>query len=252
MKLKTAALAALTIAASAVCAHAQVTEPRETIAYDGARQIVDTCMTMARAKHWPIAIWVLDITGQPVYFASLGASEVGVTTAKFKAETALRTGNPSEQRAQSLTTPVGQLTTAKIGLFPVAGGIPLMKDGKLIGAVGAGGERGDAGRSPDHREDRPVPGGRRHPADEGRQAHRIGGRWRRTARERPVGGSDLRPGWHRRGVQEVALAAGNTTRASRPGAPPAKLASPRCSRATACTSASPSPLPGVERLRSRR
>lgn len=153
MRIRTIAISAALIvsaaSANAPSALAQVTEPRETIAYDGARQIVETCMTMARAKHWPIAIWVLDITGQPVYFASLGASEVGVTTAKFKAETALRTGNPSEQRAQSLTTPVGQLTTAKIGLFPVAGGIPLMKDGKLIGAVGAGGGRPENGQSVD-------------------------------------------------------------------------------------------------------
>ena len=149
MKTKTFAVAALALAASAVTARAQVTEPRETIAYDGARQIVDTCMTMAKAKHWPIAIWVLDITGQPVYFASLGASEVGVTTAKFKAETALRTGNPSEARAASLSTPVGQLTTEKIGLFPVAGGIPLLKGGKLIGAVGAGGGRPENGQSVD-------------------------------------------------------------------------------------------------------
>ena len=149
MKTTTLAIAALALAASGVSARAQVTEPRETIAYDGAKQIVDTCMTMARARHWPIAIWVLDISGQPVYFASLGASEVGVTTAKFKAETALRTGNPSEARAASLTTPVGQLTTARIGLFPVAGGIPLMKDGKLIGAVGAGGGRPENGQSVD-------------------------------------------------------------------------------------------------------
>ena len=148
MKIK-AAIAAFALTASGVSAHGQVTEPRETIAYDGARQIVDTCMTMARAKKWPIAIWVLDIAGQPVYFASLGASEVGVTTAKFKAETALRTGLPSEQRAQSVATPVGQTVTEKIGLFPVAGGIPLMKDGKLIGAVGAGGGRPENGQSVD-------------------------------------------------------------------------------------------------------
>src|SRR6201994_4247444 len=107
MKIK-AAIAAFALTASGVSAHGQVTEARETIAYDGAKQIVDTCMTMAHAKHWPIAIWVLDITGQPVYFASFGASEVGVTTAKFKGETALRTGRPSELRAASVATPVGQ------------------------------------------------------------------------------------------------------------------------------------------------
>jgi len=149
MKTTTLAIAVLTLAALSASARAQITEPRETIAYDGAKQIVETCMTMAKQKHWPIAIWVLDLAGQPVYFASLGASEVGVTTAKFKAETALRTGNPSEARAASLTTPVGQLTTARIGLFPVAGGIPLLKDGKLIGAVGAGGGRPENGQSVD-------------------------------------------------------------------------------------------------------
>ena len=148
MKIQSAVIAAIALA-SAGSANAQITEPRETIAYDGARQIVDTCMTMARAKNWPIAIWVLDVTGQPVYFASIGASEVGVTTARFKAETALRTGLPSEQRAQSVATPVGQTVTEKIGLFPVAGGIPLMKDGKLIGSVGAGGGRPENGRSVD-------------------------------------------------------------------------------------------------------
>ena len=149
MNIRTIVLAGFALAASGSMASAQVTEARETIAYDGAKQIVETCMGMARAKHWPIAIWVLDIAGQPVYFASLGASEVGVTTAKFKAETALRTGAPSEARVQGLTTPVGQLTTAKIGLFPVAGGIPLMKDGKLIGAVGAGGGKPENGQSVD-------------------------------------------------------------------------------------------------------
>ena len=149
MKPTTLAIAAIAALATSGAAHAQITKPMETIAYDGARQIVDSCMTMAKAKNWPIAIWVLDVTGQPVYFASRGASEVGVTTARFKADTALRTGLPSEQRAQSVATPVGQTTTEKIGLFPVAGGIPLMKDGKLIGAVGAGGGRPENGQSVD-------------------------------------------------------------------------------------------------------
>jgi glc operon protein GlcG len=149
MNTRIAVLAVLTLALPGAAARAQVTEARETIAYDGARQIVETCMTMARAKHWPIALWVLDITGQPVYFASLGATEIGVTTAKFKAETALRTGQPSEARAANLSTPTGQLTTQTIGLFPVAGGIPLMKGGKLIGAVGGGGGRPENGQSVD-------------------------------------------------------------------------------------------------------
>jgi glc operon protein GlcG len=149
MNIRIVAIAALGLTAWGVSASAQVTDTRESIAYEGARQIVDTCMTMAKARHWPIAIWVFDITGQPVYFASQGASEVGVTTARFKGETALRTGARSEARAANLSTPLGELTTAKIGLFPVAGGIPLMKGGKVIGSVGAGGGRPENGQSVD-------------------------------------------------------------------------------------------------------
>ncbi len=149
MNIRALSMATAASLALATGAQAQVTETRETIVYEGARQIVETCMAMAQAKSWPIAIWVLDLTGQPVYFASRGASEVGVTTARFKAETALRTGLPSEQRVASVSTPVGQTVTEKIGLFPVAGGIPLMKGGKLIGAVGAGGGRPENGQSVD-------------------------------------------------------------------------------------------------------
>ena len=149
MKTKIAALAALTLLASGVSARAQITVARESIGYDGAKQIVDTCMAMAKEKNWPIALWVLDITGQPVYFASRGSSEIGISTAKFKAESALRTGAPSGDRQGALSTPIGQLTTARIGLFPVDGGIPLIKNGKVIGSVGGGGGRPENGKSVD-------------------------------------------------------------------------------------------------------
>jgi glc operon protein GlcG len=133
-----------------LCAQAQVTSQRESIAFEGAKKIVETCEQMAKQRNWPIAIWVLDITGQPVYFAAFnGASEIGIETAKFKAQTALRTGAPSEARAANLQNATGQLTTARIGLFPVAGGIPLLKDGKVIGSVGAGGGRPENGQSVD-------------------------------------------------------------------------------------------------------
>jgi glc operon protein GlcG len=147
MKRTAATVTALLLIASGATARAQVTDTRESIAYDGAKQIVDTCMTMARAKHWPIAIWVFDIAGQPVYFASMGARELGVTAAKAKGLTALRTGNPSENA--NVATPASQQTADYLGLFPGAGGVPLMKDGKLIGAVGAGGGRPENGQSVD-------------------------------------------------------------------------------------------------------
>jgi glc operon protein GlcG len=142
--------AGLALLAWSSVAAAQVSDTRETIAYDGAKQIVETCMTMARAKHWPIAVWVLDASGQPVYFASMGAREIGITTARYKAETALRTGAPSDGGGpDALATPLAQRTFDAIGLFPVPGGLPILKDGKLIGAVGGGGGRPENGQSVD-------------------------------------------------------------------------------------------------------
>ncbi len=79
----------------------------------------------------------------------MGASEIGVTTARYKGETALRTDAPSEARAASLSTPIGTLSTEKTGLFPIAGGIPLMKGGQMIGEVGAGGGKPENGQSVD-------------------------------------------------------------------------------------------------------
>jgi uncharacterized protein GlcG (DUF336 family) len=131
-------------------AQAQVTTQRESIAYEGAKQIVATCEAMAKDRNWPIAIWVLDVTGQPLYFAATnGVSQIGIETARFKANTALLTGAPSEARASSMENAIGQLSTEKLGLFPIAGGIPLLKDDKVIGAVGAGGGRPENGQSVD-------------------------------------------------------------------------------------------------------
>jgi len=93
-------------------AQAQVTTQRESIAYEGAKQIVQVCEEMAKARNWPIAIWVLDITGQPLYFAATnGVGQIGIETAQWKARTALLTGVPSEARATSMENAIGQLST---------------------------------------------------------------------------------------------------------------------------------------------
>jgi uncharacterized protein GlcG (DUF336 family) len=131
-------------------ANAQVTTQRESISYEGAKQIVATCEAMANEHNWSVAIWVLDVAGQPLYFAATnGAGQIGIETGRLKAQTALLTGAPSEERAGHMQTATGTLATEALGLFPLAGGIPVIKDGKVIGAVGAGGGKPENGKSVD-------------------------------------------------------------------------------------------------------
>jgi glc operon protein GlcG len=145
-----AALAASALAGAASAARAQAIETHESISYEGAQKIVDTCAAMAKAKGWTVSIWVLDPSGQPIAFAATkGATATGTKTSRWKAETSLSTGEPSGARAASLATPVGAFTTQALGMFPVAGGLPLKHNGQLIGAVGAGGARAQNGVSVD-------------------------------------------------------------------------------------------------------
>ena len=138
-----AVIGAMTLAVLGAVAGASaqpVTTMRESLNYQSARTIVHTCEDMAASHNWKVAIWVLDISGQPLYFAAINdPTDTGVKTAEMKARTALNGAAPSESKAQNLATPAGARAAEALGYFPVAGGIPVIRNGHVIGAVGAGG-----------------------------------------------------------------------------------------------------------------
>src|SRR4029077_13359544 len=67
-----------------------------------------------------------------------------IRTAMLKAQTSLRTRQPtSANAAQVKNNPGGAArTTTYFNLFTNAGGIPIVVDGQMIGAVGVGGGAG--------------------------------------------------------------------------------------------------------------
>jgi glc operon protein GlcG len=131
-------------------ARADVTTMRESINSEGAKKIVNICEEMAQARHWRLAIWVLDITGQPLYMATINdPTSVAVITAQMKARTALTAGAPSETRAANFATPDRARAAQALDYYPVAGGLPIMRSGKVIGAVGVGGLTPENGKSMD-------------------------------------------------------------------------------------------------------
>ncbi len=118
-------------------AHAQFVE-RKALTVEAASHMTAACAAYAAKHDWHLAIWVLDESAIPLAFERMdGAGAMAVTTSQEKAKTALRLGHPSGDLSQGLAQ--GHLDILGLGLFPMQGGLPILADGHVVGAIGAGG-----------------------------------------------------------------------------------------------------------------
>jgi glc operon protein GlcG len=111
-----------------------------------AKRMVAAAEAAATAAMAAVAIAVVDVNGDLVYFERMdGASARAVTSSQGKARAAMLFGMPTKQ-VQDLVA-AGQPVPAKITmpvagaweLTPMQGGLPIVKDGKIVGAIGCGG-----------------------------------------------------------------------------------------------------------------
>ena len=111
-----------------------------------AKKMVVATDAAAIAAMANVAIAVVDMNGDLVYFERMdGASARAVTSSEGKARAALLFGMPTKQ-VQDLVA-AGQPVVAKVTmpvagaweLTPMQGGLPIVKDGKVVGAIGCGG-----------------------------------------------------------------------------------------------------------------
>jgi glc operon protein GlcG len=135
-----AVAAALSIAsmASAQGAAAQVRTAR-LVAADGAQRAIAAALAEAKKQGWQVSIAVVDNSGDLVSFLRMdGAPVSSVDIAQAKARTAARMRRATRILDSTLTagrTPILGLT----GITPVEGGVPIVLDGEVIGAVGVSG-----------------------------------------------------------------------------------------------------------------
>lgn len=122
-----------------------ISTERRTITADAARRVIAGCEAYAAANGLNLAFWVLDAFGGPVSFQRMeGATHINTDTALKKAKTALDWGMPTDPAGflgEVLNMPNGQVLMNQINSFPVMGGIPIVHEGAVIGAVGVGGGR---------------------------------------------------------------------------------------------------------------
>lgn len=107
-----------------------------------ARAIVDSCVAFAEQNDEAVSIYILDQFGNHVAMQRMdGQGWNNIRTAEMKARTALMTRQSSHARMnRARNDPFYQLyqITAH-GLFPNSGGLPIIVNDQLIGAVGVGG-----------------------------------------------------------------------------------------------------------------
>jgi uncharacterized protein GlcG (DUF336 family) len=107
-----------------------------------ARAIVDSCVAYAEQHGRTVSIHILDQFGNNVAMQRMdGQGWNNIRTAEMKARTALLTREASHARMnRSRNDPFYELyqVTAH-GLFPNSGGLPIVVNDQLIGAVGVGG-----------------------------------------------------------------------------------------------------------------
>jgi uncharacterized protein GlcG (DUF336 family) len=114
-----------------------------------ARQLVDACLDFAKSQpNGPgtYAIFVLTPTGDIVDAHVMdGVLPIGVETGLMKAQTALYARTPSSEVASRFPTLEGRAIRMDLGrekglsYYFVGGGLPIVVENQLIGAMGVGG-----------------------------------------------------------------------------------------------------------------
>jgi glc operon protein GlcG len=108
---------------------------------DTAAKIAQACVDWAAKNNMAITVFILTPTGQIVHSHRMdGQVPINIETALLKAQSVLYTRDSTHQRANQVANNLSlQMRWAPLGVFPTSGGLPIIVDGQMIGAIGVGG-----------------------------------------------------------------------------------------------------------------
>jgi len=135
------ALAVLAVLA-ATPAVAQLPNPYgASISLADAKKIAALSIAEAGRNGWKMAIAVVDTAGDLVYLEKMDGTQVAsVNIAQDKARSSVRFKRPTKAMQDVLAAGgAGVRFLALQGAIPVEGGLPIVIDGKIVGAIGASG-----------------------------------------------------------------------------------------------------------------
>ena len=112
---------------------------RKQLTTDAARIIVDTCLAFAAERDVVVGVAVVDMSGVLLDFHVMQAGgPITSESAILKAKTAAHWGRPTTALEETVMSG-GNQASVWVNDFPKGGGVPIMVDGRVAGAVGVGG-----------------------------------------------------------------------------------------------------------------
>jgi uncharacterized protein GlcG (DUF336 family) len=143
---RTGLVSAVGTAAVLLCAAAALAQQLPNpygapIAIDSAKKAAGAAVAEARKNGWAMAVAVVDPGGELVYFEKMDGTQTGsIDVAIAKGRSAARFKRPTKAFQDAVAAGGEGLRILGLGgAVPVEGGLPIVMDGRIVGAIGASG-----------------------------------------------------------------------------------------------------------------
>jgi glc operon protein GlcG len=111
------------------------------VSLENAKKVAAPALAEAEKNHWNMAVAIVDTSGNLVYYEKMDNTQLGsANVAIDKARCAALFKRPTKAFQDTLAAGGDGLRVLTLkGVVAVEGGIPLMMDGKIVGAIGVSG-----------------------------------------------------------------------------------------------------------------
>jgi glc operon protein GlcG len=111
------------------------------VSLENARKAAAPALAEAAKNNWTVAVAIVDTGGNLVYYEKMDNTQLGsANVAIDKARSAALFKRPTKAFQDALAAGGDSVRLLRVqGVVPVEGGIPLVVDGKIVGAIGVSG-----------------------------------------------------------------------------------------------------------------
>jgi uncharacterized protein GlcG (DUF336 family) len=137
-------IAAMIAIGGVAIAQAQTQAPMPygaNVSLENAKKVAAPALAEAEKNHWNMAVAIVDTSGNLVYYEKMDNTQLGsANVAIDKARSAALYKRPTKAFQDALAGGGDGLRVLKLkDAVPIEGGIPLVMDGKIVGAIGVSG-----------------------------------------------------------------------------------------------------------------